>query len=48
MARLESETGLPFMEFIKREQGFGVSLAGIARSVDVHKDTLYHWVRKMR
>jgi len=48
MFRIEIEEGLPFVEFLKREFAFGLSLQSIALSIDVKYHTLYHWVKKFK
>ena len=48
MFRVEQEEGVAFAEFIRRELRCRVSLRQIALSIGVHKDTLYHHVRKLR
>jgi hypothetical protein len=48
MYRVEQEEGCSFVDFLKREFAMGFSICAVARSIEVHQDTLYHWVRKFR
>jgi len=47
MIRLESEEGCNFAEVVNRWRKCGGTLADLARSVGVHKDTVSYHVRKM-
>jgi len=47
MYRLEMEEGIALRRIIHRELSVGVCLSDIARSIDVHRDTLMHWVKKL-
>jgi DNA invertase Pin-like site-specific DNA recombinase len=46
MAAIEAEEGMPIIDVIKRELKAGSNYSQIARSFDVHRDTMYHWIRK--
>lgn len=46
MAEVEKEEGCNFLSFLRRERTIGQTWAQIARSIEVKKDTLGHWVRK--
>lgn len=45
---IEKEYQCSFVLFLKRERTLGQSWAQIARSIEVKKDTLGHWVRKYK
>jgi len=48
MYRLEKEEGIPLMEIIAQELARGFCVAEIARSFEVHRDTLDHWIKKLK
>lgn len=48
MHKVEREEGVSFVEFLRREIACRVSYAQIARSIGVHKDTLFHHIRKLK
>lgn len=48
MFEVEREEGRPIIEVVKSQKIAGASDAEIARSFEVKKDTLGHWIRKWK